>query len=180
MARRLASLRFAFSLVEVLVVLAIIGICAALTYPVFTQVKRNARKAQCLHNLHQIGVAMALYRDQNGGADAGTPDEMGLPNGVSWPSIFPNLRCQEHSPKGFGYTILYPEPGSSEARLKSWTAYTQSQGGLSVFMYDDAHQSHFPISFSWENWTVLAVRLDTSVFVRTRMGVPSGYWWWTQ
>ena len=56
----------AFTLIELLVVIAIIGILAALLLPVLGQGKIRARAAACLSNLHQVGVALQMYVDENG------------------------------------------------------------------------------------------------------------------
>ncbi len=53
--------KLAFTLIEVLVVIAIIAIIAALLFPVFSQAKQAAKKISCTSNLHQLGVAVALY-----------------------------------------------------------------------------------------------------------------------
>ncbi len=55
------SLIPAFTLVELLVVIAIIGILAALLLPALAASKQRAFRAQCLSNLHQIGLGMTLY-----------------------------------------------------------------------------------------------------------------------
>lgn len=50
----------AFSLVEVLVVIAVIGILAALSLPALSQAKRKAQLVQCMGNLHQLGVGLQI------------------------------------------------------------------------------------------------------------------------
>jgi general secretion pathway protein G len=54
-------MRRAFTLVELLVVITILAILAALLFPVFARAKASAKQTQCLSNLHQIGVAIQLY-----------------------------------------------------------------------------------------------------------------------
>lgn len=50
-----------FTLIELLVVIAIIAILAAILFPVFAQARESARKAQCMSNMKQIGLALAQY-----------------------------------------------------------------------------------------------------------------------
>jgi prepilin-type N-terminal cleavage/methylation domain-containing protein len=54
-------MRKAFTLIELLVVIAIIAILAAILFPVFAQAKEAAKKAACISNMRQIGMATTLY-----------------------------------------------------------------------------------------------------------------------
>jgi prepilin-type N-terminal cleavage/methylation domain-containing protein len=51
----------ALTLIEVLVVIAIIGILTALLLPTFSRGKESAQSAICMNNLHQIGIATYTY-----------------------------------------------------------------------------------------------------------------------
>jgi general secretion pathway protein G len=51
----------AFSLVELLVVVACLAILAGLLFPVFFRARQRALQTSCLSNLRQLGLAMHLY-----------------------------------------------------------------------------------------------------------------------
>lgn len=54
-------IRRAFTLLELLIVIAIIAILAAILFPVFAQAREKARQTACLSNLHQVGLATIMY-----------------------------------------------------------------------------------------------------------------------
>jgi prepilin-type N-terminal cleavage/methylation domain-containing protein len=71
---------YGFTLVEVLVVIAILLTLAGILYASSGNVHERARQAVCTSNLRQIGQALAIYRQDYGGSDApGLPDQMGFP-----------------------------------------------------------------------------------------------------
>lgn len=51
----------AFTLVEVLIVIGVVAVLAALLVPVFSQAREKARAITCLSNERQIGLALMLY-----------------------------------------------------------------------------------------------------------------------
>lgn len=55
----------AFSLIELLVDIAIIGIIATLLLPVIHRSQEEGRATACVSNLHQIGLALQMYVDAN-------------------------------------------------------------------------------------------------------------------
>lgn len=57
----------AFTLIELLTVIAIIGILAAILIPVVGAVRENARGAQCASNVRQMLSGLYLYAEEHGG-----------------------------------------------------------------------------------------------------------------
>lgn len=53
--------RAAFTLIEILVVIAIISLLAAILFPVFGRARENARRSSCASNFRQIGLATVQY-----------------------------------------------------------------------------------------------------------------------
>src|SRR5438874_1047519 len=62
MAARSAE-RTGFTMIEMLVVIAIIAILLAILFPVFAKVRIKVQETRCTSNLHQISQALQLYKD---------------------------------------------------------------------------------------------------------------------
>jgi len=83
--RKQHSTSSAFTLIELLVVIAIIAILAAMLLPVLSRAKAQAQWITCANNLKQVGLAMRLWADDNGGKFPWEVDQSrggGRPNGT--------------------------------------------------------------------------------------------------
>jgi prepilin-type N-terminal cleavage/methylation domain-containing protein/prepilin-type processing-associated H-X9-DG protein len=67
--------RAAFTLVELLVVIVVIGILAGLVLSTVSRVRQTARRATCTSNMRQIGISLLNFASENKGA---------LPPGLRW------------------------------------------------------------------------------------------------
>lgn len=68
MFRRYRQASHGFTLLEALVVLAILVVLAALVFPLMSRAAMSANSVKCTSNLRQIGTAMLLYAADNAGA----------------------------------------------------------------------------------------------------------------
>ncbi len=123
--------RIGFTLIELLVVIAIIAILAAILFPVFQKVRENARRASCISNEKQLGLAFVQY-SQDG-------DEK-YPNG-SWVRF-----SQEH--EGVGWA------GQLYSYVKSTGVYKCPDDSTSGAAATATTQATYPVSYSYNGLNI--------------------------
>lgn len=64
---RAPGLPVGFTLVELLVVIAVIAVLSSLLLPALGRSRRSAQRVKCVGNLRQLGLAAHLYWDENAG-----------------------------------------------------------------------------------------------------------------
>jgi prepilin-type N-terminal cleavage/methylation domain-containing protein len=75
MQRKIQTYRSGFTLVEIMIVVAIIGLLAAIAIPNFSKARSTAQKNACINNLRQIDGAKQLWATENKKTDADVPTE---------------------------------------------------------------------------------------------------------
>jgi prepilin-type N-terminal cleavage/methylation domain-containing protein len=85
------SRKSGFTLVEIMIVVAIIGLFAAIAVPNFVQARTPAQTTACINNLRQINSAVQQWAlEQNAGSGAI----------VSFSDIQPYMKCSVICPAG--------------------------------------------------------------------------------
>lgn len=141
-----------FTLVELLVVLAIIGVLAALLMPALHSSLATARRASCVNNLRNTYHGLSMYSDDHNGL---IPQEWGtfpdIPDGyMGFTDWLHRLIYHQYIPGGF--TI--PFGGSGHCRNESvicpsrsdWI-FTTRVGGFALNVYPPLVEK-----FGWERY----------------------------
>jgi prepilin-type N-terminal cleavage/methylation domain-containing protein len=134
----------AFTLIEMLSVIAIIGLVATITYPALFSAMTSAKIGRSVENLHQLHVAHELYRadDPQGGlTTVGYP-----PNGlktliqlklVSNAQIHTGGRwILDGIPNSDVYAQLYPVIDSPTSDVNLWLSTLSERGESLPFLLD--------------------------------------------
>lgn len=107
--RRPSRVLAGFTLVELLVVMALIAVLVSLLFPALASARQAGRKVACLSNLRQIGIAVHTYADDYGGTIPYGPK---APPFTSPASFYPStgaptslLSLQTGAPVGLGLLL---------------------------------------------------------------------------
>jgi prepilin-type N-terminal cleavage/methylation domain-containing protein/prepilin-type processing-associated H-X9-DG protein len=125
----------AFTLIELLVVIAIIAILAALLLPVLATAKQKAWKTSCTSNLHQIGLAMRMFADDNNELYP----ESG--NDIHWGAIDAATQkpsWMEQIISYAGTTNVYNCPGNVQLPMNMRGPFDYFNGARAAFVVADA------------------------------------------
>ncbi len=103
--------RRGFTLVELLAVMAIVSILAALLLPAISKARFQARVIQCKSNLRQIGIAVDLYSGYFNGwipvdGDCANPDAGTVGTSIIWNSVVPYSDGSKGHYEGLGLLMM--------------------------------------------------------------------------
>jgi len=161
---KVTNFRRAFTLVELLVVISIIGLLMSLLLPAINAAREAGRKMQCANNLHQIGSAFHNFRSTNGGS-------VGSLNVGAWTdTLRPFLENQ---------TSMYKCPDDNESGIASeidtyfWASAAQRYAKKKPF---DGSEKDMSLVFydlngsGWDNHGRQAQNMTWNQYIQQRLG----------
>ena len=112
----------AFTLIELLVVISIIGVLVALLLPAVQAAREAARRAQCVNNLKQVGLALHNYEGSQrvlppGYVSAFDASGTDLGPGWGWASMLLPQIEQAVTYSAVNFSVGVEAPSNSTARL---------------------------------------------------------------
>ncbi|MBC8135998.1 MAG: prepilin-type N-terminal cleavage/methylation domain-containing protein [Fibrella sp.] len=153
----LARQKSAFTLIELLIVIAIIAILAAILMPVFAQAREKARATSCMSNLKQISGGVLMYAQDNEEGIVGWMRRYD-PSDVSYRQWYWPDRLQPYVKSG-GST-----PASGVMACPSWATekLTKAVGAPDCYNDPTVLNSFLPSTANYSNYSlVFGVQLES-------------------
>lgn len=138
----------AFTLIELLVVITILGLIAALLFPVFAKVRENGRRTSCSSNERQLGLAIIQYAADN---DTFFPNTQDPANAGNWTrQVFPYVK---------NVTVYRcPDDGTtdSDVNIPGWTThYFVDSYGINYHLLENLDAKSVEWNFDFDRGPVM-------------------------
>ncbi len=142
-----------FTIIELLVSIAIIAILTALLMPAVQAAREAARKAECKSHLRQLGIAVTLHESTHGWLPTGGwgPHWTGLPvrgYGSDQPggwifNVLPYVEQESVRDLGSASASSAPDASANAARLQSAVALFHCPSRRSSIPYENSRQPYY-------------------------------------
>lgn len=143
-----------FTLIEILIVIAIIALLTAILFPVFSAARENARRVSCISNLRQIGMGLMQYTqdydEHNTRQWVGSSGDSDAISSYKWmDAIFPYVKseqlfdCPSHALPSHVETRIYDKYQFRTGR--KWGSYAAN------LAYYDVDLDPDPVGERWMN-----------------------------
>jgi len=148
--------RKGFTLIELLVVIAIIAILAAILFPVFAQAREQARKASCLSNCKQLGLAMQMYAQDYDDMLPGWDNPQAHPLAAQWQSWAIVIPLIDAYVKGTNVWFCPSAPRDAAHLVGPKGQQFYESYGYNEYIYNSNHVVPPKWSAKWNNLAALA------------------------
>ncbi len=139
-----------FTLIELLVVISIIGVLVSLLLPAVQSAREAARRAQCVNNMKQIGIALFNYENTIGVFPPGyidyqnistnTPD-LDMGPGWGWAALSLPLMDQQPLYNAINFNLGIRSPSNSTAVVTTLSVFQCPSDGYNpqaCILYDNS------------------------------------------
>ena len=139
-----------FTLTELLIVIAIVAVLAAISFPLVTGMRERAHSAVCAQNLKQIGVGLLSYTAENSGrfpnsASSGQSSDVSHSNAICWYDAAADAmgREYEYTPKRSEWKRLPVEFGCPAGYGKAYLNDIADKGESNGWPYTGDYAANY-------------------------------------
>ncbi len=184
----------AFTLTEVMVVIAIIGVVAAITFPIVTSMKKSAKITKTLQNLRSLHAGAMLYQADYQGASVGTIEEMGLPDSFGTTRPLPNGGGyikpwyagvkSPFFPAPHNHYSTFLIPARYDGLKPTWSECTKTRGDACIMYWDhfeagrDSYTGALIANVGHFRKRLHGIALAGNIVAREDKGEPISQSWW--
>lgn len=178
-----------FTMVELLTVIAIIAILAAILLPVLSRTREKARQVTCMANLQQIAQALRLYKQDNRGFPLDVLDPRRPIGNNFWYGPLGNDKNPQVA--GYGLGTLFPSYVKTHKIFNCPNAAVKSPATVAAAapdFYTGPGRDGYMTYDGWDPaWTSMVTKIgglqvpytDSSRFAtaQNRIGLKYSQWW---